>query len=61
MPKQYKIPVVWTMAGYVTVEANSLDEAFDAALHEKLPLDGDYVSDSFQIDYDNAPSDESES
>lgn len=33
--KTWIIPVVWTMMGTVTVEANTLDEAIEIAKDEK--------------------------
>ena len=51
----YRIAVTWQMAGFIDVEANSLDDAIDKLREQDraegvaLP-DGDYVGDSFQID-----------
>jgi hypothetical protein len=54
---KYKIAVVWTMAGTYEVEADSLEEAKEIAEGsdppcQKLPTDGEYVDDSFEIDED---------
>lgn len=48
----YKIPVVWQMMGYQTIEATSLEEALDAALFEPPPLPNNamILEDSFEID-----------
>ena len=49
--KQYKIPVIWECWGLVRVEANSLEEAKEKAIHHETPLpDGDYIEDSQVID-----------
>lgn len=48
--KTYRVPVVWTMMGYVTVEAESLSEAQREAMNAPLPEDGSYLEDSFEID-----------
>lgn len=51
--KNYKIPCSWQMYGYVTVEAESLDDAILIAEGDDVSLpDGEYVSGSFEIDYD---------
>ena len=48
--KTYKIPVVWQMYGYVEVEADSMSEATLVAMDAPLPIDGDYVEGSFEVD-----------
>lgn len=48
--KTYKIPVVWQMYGYVTVEADSLTEAISEANCAPLPEDASYVENSFEVD-----------
>lgn len=54
--KKYKVPVVWQMYGYVTMEADSIDEAVKKVENghgdQPLPVDGDYVEGSFEIDYE---------
>jgi hypothetical protein len=47
---KYKIPVYWTMAGTMHVEADSLKEAIRKSI-DVLPLpDGDYVDGSFTVE-----------
>lgn len=52
-----KLPVVWTMAGYVDVDADTLEEAMDKFNREmdhiKLPQDGTYVDGSFALATDD--------
>ena len=48
--KTYKIPVVWSMIGYVEVEADSMSEAINKAVDAPLPVDGDYIEGSFEVD-----------
>ena len=48
--KTYRVPVVWQMYGYVQVEAESMSEAIHEALAGPLPMDGDYIEDSFEVD-----------
>jgi len=63
MKKLYKIPVVWTMMGYIDVEAESLKEACEDVMrtdepeHEMLP-EGNYLDDSFGIDREGLPEQE---
>ena len=49
--KKFKIPVSFECYGFITIEANSIDEAiaiFDATSDEiGLPLDWDYIDGSF--------------
>jgi hypothetical protein len=49
--KTYRIPVVWTMMGYIEVEAENADDACHDVMLEnhKLPK-GEYLDDSFGID-----------
>jgi len=55
-PKKYKIPVLWQMSGIVEIEAESLEDAVIIAKNDtntnelSLPTDGDYISDSFEVD-----------
>lgn len=54
MSKKWKIPVTWEMAGVVTVEADTLQEAIDRANNDDdigLPS-GDYVESSFEVSFD---------
>lgn len=52
--KTWKIPVVWTMMGMITVEANTLKEAINIAQDEDgvipLPDNGDFLDGSWQVD-----------
>jgi hypothetical protein len=48
-PRSYKIPVSWEMYGYITVQADTLEDAIEMAKDFPLP-DGSYIEDSFQID-----------
>ena len=57
--KTYKVPVVWSMMGYVEVEAASPEEAYQQVKDhpEKYPLpEGSYLEDSFETAYDNEES-----
>ena len=47
--KTYKIPCVWQMYGIMHIKAKSLEDAIEKAEDAPLP-DGDYVSDSFEVD-----------
>ena len=47
--KNYRVPVVWQMYGFVEVEADSLTEAKRKAIDAPLP-EGDYLEGSFEID-----------
>lgn len=49
--KLYSIPVTWRMGADILVNAVSLEEAINLALEVDLP-EGEYLSDSFEIDYD---------
>jgi 2-hydroxy-3-keto-5-methylthiopentenyl-1-phosphate phosphatase len=47
----YKIPVVWSMMGYVEVEAIDIGEACKSVMDEGQSLpEGNYLDDSFGID-----------
>ena len=48
--KTYRVPVVWSMMGFVEVQAESLSEARHEALDAPLPEDGSYLEGSFEID-----------
>ena len=58
MMKTYKIGVVWQMYGYVDVEANSLEEAVkeveDGGGDMPLPMDGEYIEGSFEVDVEGS-------
>ena len=49
MTKTYKIPVIWEMFDYLTIEADSLSEAIEKAHSEPL-TSGEYIDGSFIID-----------
>ena len=48
--KTYRVPVVWQMYGYVEVQAESMSEAQREAMNAPLPIDGDYIEGSFEVD-----------
>ena len=54
--KTYKVPVVYTMYGYVEIEAESPEEAVkeveDGGGDMPLPSVSDYVEGSFEVDPD---------
>lgn len=53
---RWKVPVVWSMMGYLTVDAETEEEAMKKAqrLAETCPLpaDGVYLEESFVVDTD---------
>ena len=48
--KTYRVPVVWSMMGFVEVQAESLSDAQHQAMDAPLPEDGSYLEGSFEID-----------
>lgn len=50
--KEYRIPCVWMMYGYETVQANSLEEAIEIAENAFGLPNGEYIDGSFEIDMD---------
>jgi len=48
--KTYDVPVFWMVSATVRVEAESLDDAKEQAMAGKLPDDGEYMDNSFQVD-----------
>ena len=49
--KEYRIPLVWQMYGFVWVEAESKKEAIEIALGPDTPLpDGTYIDESCEVD-----------
>ena len=49
----YKIPVIWKMRSVMSVPARSLKEAVRIVNSHEYDLpDGEYVEDSYEIDYD---------
>lgn len=57
--RMWKVPCVWMMMGYLTVEARSAEEAKelakDMARDCALPTNGEYLEDSFEIDAEGEP------
>lgn len=55
----YKVPVVWSMMGYVLVDAYSSEEAMEYAKNHidelSLPANAEYIDDSFEIDEEGEP------
>ena len=51
---RWKVPVLWSMMGYLTVDAETEEEAVKEAqrLAETCPLpaDGSYLEESFEVD-----------
>jgi hypothetical protein len=47
--KTYSIPVYWSVAAKMEIEANNLEEALAIADEAPLPSDGDYIEGSFEI------------
>jgi len=53
MKKIYKVGVSWEMYGYLEIEADSYEEALEAAEADDVELpEGDYLEGSWQVDYD---------
>lgn len=54
MAELWKVPVVWSMMGHLTVEADTAEEAVREAQRLAatcpLPDDGAYLEDSFEVD-----------
>ena len=49
--RTYKIPLVWSMYGKLSVEASSLQEAIELAVGPDVPLpEGYYLDDSICVD-----------
>ena len=49
---KFKIPVIWQVAGVMEIEADSLDAAIAQTERNTLPDNGEYIDDSFEIDYE---------
>ena len=47
----FKIPVSYQMYGYVTVKADSLEDAIDKVEEGPLPTNASYVEGSFEVDH----------
>lgn len=49
--KTFRVPVEWTMTGYMYIEAKDKDEAQAKAYMEDLPLppEAEYLDDSFEV------------
>ena len=55
MPKRiYRVPVVWSMMGYVSTTATSEEDAKNYVKEHldeySLPHNGEYLDDSFEVD-----------
>lgn len=48
--KTFRIPCNWTMYGLMEVEADNLEEAIQMAYDATNLPDGDYLTDSFDVD-----------
>ena len=50
--KSYLVPVVYQMYGYVTIDANSIEDAIKKVEDSDVPLpqDANYVEGSFEVD-----------
>lgn len=57
----FKVPVVWSMMGYLSIPALDQKDAIHLAQKEApvchLPANGEYLDDSFEIDTDLDPQD----
>lgn len=51
--KTYRVPITWKMCSDYYIEANSEAEAIKIAEDLPLPEHGEYLTDSFKIDYDD--------
>ena len=55
----YKVPVVWSMMGYVLVDAHSGEEAMQYTKEHinelSLPCNAEYLDDSFEVDEGGEP------
>lgn len=53
--KTWKVPVTWEMYGVVEIEADTLEEAFELAYDDSIPLpEGDYVEASWNVESEDA-------
>lgn len=51
--KMYRISCTWQEHGYYEIEADSLEDAITLASERgELPAQGEYIEDSFEIDFD---------
>ena len=53
--KEFKIPVHWSMMGYVTVKSDTLQHAAEIAESDMgigLPDNGEYLEGSWEVDWD---------
>ena len=48
--KTYRIPVVWSCAGTISVDAESIEDAIEQAEESSLPNNGEYIYGSFEVD-----------
>lgn len=49
---KYKVHCFWQMSGYHLVEANTPEEAAEIAEYLDLPDNSEYVTDSFEVEYE---------
>jgi hypothetical protein len=49
--KTYTIPCTWQVSGFITVEADNLNEALTEADDAPLPETNEYIEGSFEIDH----------
>lgn len=54
----YRIPVVWSVTGVVEVKAERLFDAMIIAEDAPLPVESNYLEDSFSVDQDAVENDE---
>lgn len=54
MSKEYKIPCNWQVYGTLHIEAEGWDEAIEKAEEDDTPLptESEYITSSFEIDYE---------
>lgn len=52
MKREWRIPLVWSMYGFLKIEAETKEEAIDLALGPDYPLpdNGVYLDDSIMVD-----------
>ena len=54
--KEFKVPVHWSMMGYVTVKSDTLQHAAEIAESDMgigLPDNGEYLEGSWEVNWDN--------
>ena len=51
----FNIPVFWELSSIIEIKANTLTEAIEIANKaRKLPTDGKYIDESYQVNTDSA-------